>query len=1218
MIGKTWNQRLLSLLCLSAALILVALPAQAQDTSVTGKVVDQGKAVIPGVIVTLTSSTGAERTVETDPTGVYRFLNLRPGTYQLKAELQGFKTAVVDSVVLLVDTPGTIDLEMEIGEITELVTVEANAAKLNVTDATLGNAFEGVRIRELPLESRNVANLLSLQPAVTETGYVSGARSDQSNLTLDGIDVNEQQQGTAFETVLRVSPDSVQEFRVTTSTPDATMGRSSGGQVSLVTRTGTNEYHGSLYYFHRNTVTTANTFFNNRIGEKTPKLLRNLFGGSFGGPIIKDRMFFFYNYEGRRDAKETSVINAVPLAVLGQGAVKYNNDAGGVTTLTTEDINRIYPAGANPAAIAVLAEAAGKYPSNDSGIGDGLNYGGFRFNAPLPLKHNAHTATLFFNLDEQARHTLSLRGNYQHDLEAGAPRFPDSPGTDLWSHPLGYTASHTWTISPKVVNTFRFGVTRQAFSDQGDSSNNSINFRFVYSPRDFSRTLSRLTPVYNIVDDIAWVKGNHTWQFGTNIRLIRNTRDSFSGSYDSAVTNPSFYENSGAVLSNPIPDIAGNVAGFQAGLTAVIGRFSQYSGNYNFDASGSLLDSGLPVSRDFATEEYEFYAQDTWRVRPSLTLTFGMRYSLNTPVYESNGLQVKPTVSLGGYFEKRKASSAQGMPFWDPFEVDLAGPANNRPGFYQMDTNNFAPRASAAWSPSFENSFLQKIFGTGQKSVFRGGFAMSYDRIGSRLAVTFDLNNTLGFSSSDTISANTYNVSDNPGPRFTGFDQDVRSLPGLVIPDSLVFPLMTPADGRQRIESTLDDSLTTPRQYQWNFSLAREFDHGFTVEASYIGRSGRDLLATRDIMHLNNLVDAESGMDWYTAGGMLQDARLADTPIDTITPIPYFENLFPGFRGNNAFGYETSTSNVFHMISRDGWDYPDYTYIQLVLDDEGKYENAFFHPQYAALATWSTVGYSDYHAGTLSLKQRLSSLSLDLNYTFSKSTDIGSSLERSGTYDALIQNPLRPKDMHAISTFDITHILNSNTMWELPLGSGRRFMNSLHPVANALLGGWQLTGVFRWNSGRAQDAPIDAQIWATNWNAQSNGIRVRPIDASPTKAGDHPNFFSDAEFAYQSFRNARPGETGDRNIFRRGGYFVLDFGLSKSFQMPFAEGHRIQIRWEVFNATNTQLLAGPAGGRSGYGFDLDPFMGSPGPDFGFVNATQGDPRVMQFAFRYDF
>lgn len=1221
--------KLLSALAVAVAGLLLCLPAFAQVSSVSGKVLDPQGAVIPGVTVTMTSARGVERTATTNEVGFYQFLQVAPGTYTLKAELSGFKTAVVPDVELLVDTPRTLDIRLEIGQLSETVTVEAGAIKLNTTDATLGNTFEAKRIIELPLESRNVANLLSLQPGVTQSGYVTGARSDQSNLTLDGIDVNNQQEGTAFETVLRVNPDSVQEFRVTTAATTATQGRSSGGQVSLITRTGTNEWRGAAYEYHRNTVTTANDFFNNRSGVQRPKLIRNLFGASLSGPVKRDRVFFFYNYEGRRDAKETIVSNPVPTASLGRGEVKYPNTAGGITTLTTADINRIYPAGVNPIAVNVLKEAAAKYPANDPGLGDGLNYSGFRFNAPLPVKYNAHTATLSFNLNQSASHILTLRGNYQHDNEAGAPRWPDTPGTNRWSHPVGIAATHTWTVNPKLVNTLRAGLTRMAFSQQGDSSENAISFRFVFAPRNFSRTLSRVTPVWNFVDDLAWVHGNHTWQFGVNARIISNNRVSFTNSYDSAVANPSFYDLSGDVLTDPITDLAGNKAGVQAGLTAVIGRYSQYSGNYNFRRDGSVQAPGQGVDREFATNEYEFYAQDTWRVRPDFTLTLGLRYAISTPVWETNGFQVKPSLGLSQFFEKRKAYAKAGVPFNELFSIDLAGPANGRPGFYEMDKNNLAPRLAFAWSPTFDNGLLKKLFGTGQKSVFRGGFAVAHDRIGSQLAVSFDLNNALGFSSTQTIAANTYNVTDRLAPLFTGFNQNIRTMPGsrLTPPSKLTFPLQFPADEDQRIEMSLDDSLVTPVNYTWNFSIAREFGRGLTVEASYLGRAARNLLATRDIMQMNNLVDPKSGVDFYTAMLALIKLREQNAAITSVPKIPYFENIVPRLAGTySVLGTPTAltaTQAAYRRIARTavgGRNTADYTFVQLLWDDGYGYaDNLFFHPQVAALAVWSTVGYSDYHAGTLTVRQRLSSLNFDLNYTFSKSLDIGSGLQTSGSYGAaLIQNSLLPQDMRAPSDFDMRHIVNANMLWELPFGKGRRYLNAMHPVANGLLGGWQLTNVFRWNSGLPQSAPFDAQVWATNWNAQSWGFQLKDIKASPTKAGKHPNFFTDPVAAYRSYRNAYAGETGGRNTLRETGYVCLDFGIAKSFTMPWSEGHRVQFRWEVFNATNTQTLAGPNRTRAGFGLDVDPYLGSPAPDFGNIISIKGEPRIMQFALRYDF
>ncbi|HYP53255.1 MAG TPA: hypothetical protein VEQ42_06920, partial [Pyrinomonadaceae bacterium] len=516
------------------------------------------------------------------------------------------------------------------------------------------------RITELPLNANNVVGLLSLQPGVTRDGYVNGGRSDQANVTLDGIDVNEQQRGLdvvtdeAFASVLRSTRDSLQEFRVTTTNANAEQGRSSGAQVSLVTRSGSNDWHGTLYETHRNTVTTANDFFNNATGRYTaddlavqrgvarvgderaprPQLLRNVFGGSIGGPVKKDRAFFFFTYEGLREASETTVVREVPLPSLGRGEVRYRTDDG-VRTVTPADIAGFFPAtgGVNPDALAVIAAAASRYPANDTSVGDGLNTGGFRFNAKTPARLNTYITRFDFNLND--RQTLFLRGNYQNDTVTrnvyGGPDcgidftadnvqcFPDTPRLTIWNHPYGVAAGHTWTATNNVVNRFTYGLTRAAFTDAGESTENRVTFRFVFAPSGFRRSLSRTTPVHNFVDDVSWTRGNHTFGFGGNVRLIRNNRTGFGASFDDAVVNPSFYASSGAVLlrdadRNPLfPDLVGNSSDLRDALATVIGRFSQYSANLVYDGSGQLQAVGTPTERSFATEEYELYWQDSWR-----------------------------------------------------------------------------------------------------------------------------------------------------------------------------------------------------------------------------------------------------------------------------------------------------------------------------------------------------------------------------------------------------------------------------------------------------------------------------------------------------------------------------------------------------------------------------------------------------------------------------
>jgi len=938
--------------------------SQTGTSTVTGTVADAQGNLVPGASVTLISEQNGRRTTVTGDNGTYTFASIQPGSYKIEVEAKNFKKSSLSTFQALVDKTSEINVKLDVGQVTETVNVDTSGIEniVNTQDASLGNNFVSQQILQLPLQGRNVANLLSLQPGVTPDGSVAGGRSDQANITLDGVDVNEQQQGTAFTPVLRVNPDSVDEFRVTTSNPDASKGRSSGAQISLITKSGTNQFHGALYEYHRNTVTTANDYFNNLAGVERPKLLRNLFGGRLSGPILKDRLFFFYNYEAMREAKGVSVVRTVPLPSLAAGNLRFVDTAGVTRTITTAQINSFTSNGnavvdVNPISLAVLAGAASHYSANDSTVGDGLNVGGYRFNASQPVKLNAHTARLDWTITNNQKHQLSLRGNYQQDITGGVPQFPDTPTPNTWSHPLGLAATYTWLVSSNKTNRFSYGLTRLAFSNQGDSNNNAITFRGIFSPTSFARTFARVNPTQNFTDDFTWIKGNHSIQFGTNIRIIRNKRDNSANSFDNAVTNYSYYSGSGSVVLTPINQyLAANFgtslasnwttnAGYA--LTALFGRLSQYSALYNFDLTGKALPSGTPITREFATEEYDWYGQDIWKFKPNLTLTLGLRYGLSRPVYETQGYQVTPNIPLEQYFEQRVAASAQGQNFTDPITMNLAGPKNNAPGFYKMDKNNFQPRVAVAWSPKFESGWLSKFFGEKEQSVIRGGFAITNDYFGQQLATSFDTNNKLGFSSSRDISANAYNVLDcavststcRPAPLYTGPGMSIKTLPNIVAPGSLTFPQLQPSDQKRRIESSLDSNLQSPINYSWNVSYGRQLPGKMYLDVSYVGRLARHLLVTRDVMQPNNLTDTKSGQTYYQAATILEIQRRAGVPISQIKSLPFFDNLFtPGTLDTNPnvgqFSGLTNTQTAYAFFDPNiGYDAGnDWTYLQDQLD----------------------------------------------------------------------------------------------------------------------------------------------------------------------------------------------------------------------------------------------------------------------------------------------
>lgn len=1284
--------------------------AQTGTSTIRGTVTDPQGRVVSNANVTLTNSgTNATRTTTTTEAGGYVFDLITPGDYKIDVDSRGFKKQSVSAVHALIGKPVDIDIQLEVGTTSEVVEVTSTSQEVlvNTQDATLGNNFINQQITQLPLEARNIVDLLSLQPGATKEGYVTGARADQSNVTLDGVDVNNAQTGNAeiprstnalvlgqMDTdrgnittgpVLRLNSEAIEEFRVTTANGNANQGRSSGSQINLVTKAGTNRLHGSGFETYRSRGFTSNDWFSNHatdpFGNYSPlaraELVRNTFGGGIGGPIVKNRAFFFYSYEGRRDSSAQPVTRVVPLANLGQGEIKYkycvDADCNAIATnaLDAGQVAEAYNiAGINPLAVAALQDAATRYPANDVSQGDGLNTSGFRFNALTPVSLNSHVAKLDFNLT--SNQTAFFRVNVIKDDQTLPRWLPDSTPPQIWNHPRGLAAGHTWTIGNRWVNNFRYGYTRQAFSQFGDSSGNDVFFRFVFQPNGQQHTLHRVTPVHNFTDDISYIRGNHNFQFGTNIRKINNSRISYAAAFDSALTNPSFYFGGGETESTTFQNylIANDLPGgecdtcldspseVQNAATALIGRLSEYHANLTYGIDKQLASVGTPSNRNFATQAYDFYAQDTWKARHNLTLTLGLRYSLERPVYETQGFEVRPGVPLSTYFAQRVAASQQGNNFDDPLVINLSGPANNGPSMYDWDKNNFQPRVAFAWSLDSQS-----------KSVLRGGFALTNDYYGQALAVDWDLNSTLGFTESSNINANTFSTDDpgNLAPLFTGYNQDVRTSPAVdfltpVIQPSLTFPLQVDQDQGERIEQSVDSKLRAPREYVWNLTFERQLPANSVLTLSYIGRSARGLLARRDVMAFNNVRDPASGMTWYQAGTALEKQRQQGIDTSQVATIPFFENLFPtGLASimNDTFGLEPqcvffddpnlfsgfdpawSNTQVFYAMQSRTPANPcaffagnDWTDTEAIMDQVLAFVGAptrFMQSQYGSLSAWSTIGNSNYNALALSLRTRLSSLTMDFNYTWSHSMDDASGLQSEGAFGnnasngAFIVNPLRQQDNYANSDFDVRHVINANAVWQMPFGKGRAFLSGAPKVVDAIFGGWQLAGIFRWNSGLPTYSPFDDTRWATNWNVQAFVTPVRPVspcNSRPTTSTETPKMFGscDTTTIYQTFRNAYPGETGPRNYLRLPGYIDLDLGLAKTWTMPWNEGHKLQLRWDVFNVTNTQHFGAVDGSRTGIGVVRDPALRSASPPDNWSNfvATQGNVRVMQIGARYAF
>lgn len=1241
-------------------LLLVATPGiglAQSGTSISGVLSDPQGARVPGATITLLNkSTGASRTAISDETGAYAFPQLSPGKYSIKAELQGFKTVVADDVEAPIGVTTRADLKFtEVGGITETVTVRGTTANVNTTDATVGNTFSENQIRQLPMEGRNVVGLLSLQPGVTyigdtenaRNGSVNGGKSDQANVALDGVDVNDQQRGLAFTSVLRVTLDSIQEFRVTTTNALADQGRSSGAQVSLVTKSGTNNWHGSAYEYHRNTVTTANEFFNNSSGVKRPALLRNVFGASAGGPFVKDRFFIFANYEGRRDARADSAVRTIPGADMRNGILRYVRTGGQQVVLQPDDIRRLDPGGIGPSAAALAVFKTFPLP-NDNTVGDGINTFGYRFTSPIHLKYDTYIARLDYNLTADTKHALFWRGNLQNDRRTGLQQFPDTQSNETnLENSKGFALGYTYLIKPSLTNSFRWGFTRQGVETSGAAPGIPIiSFRTLSDRFGTTRSSGRILPVQNFVDDVIWVRGTHTIGLGANLRFIRNDRFNFANSFHSASTNASWLVGTGADL-RPADIISGGVA-FSDAMMATLGIISQVNARYNYEKTGNAQPAGSPVLRRYGADEYEGYIQDSWRARSNLTLTFGVRYLLGSPPYETNGTQVAPTPSLGEWFNLRGTNMLNGIPSnaAPVVKVDLAGPKNGKPGFYDWDKNNFGPRFAFAWSPGFTDGWMRSLLGGPGKSAIRGGFSLTYSHIGSSLAISFDQGGSFGLSTGLTNPSSTQTSA--TAPRFTGQGQ----LPAALLPPAPPggFPQIPPVAGQPgtfAITQSIDNTIRTPYTMQMNFSIQRELGAGFSFEAAFVGALGRSLLVNSDLAMPLDLKDLASGDTYFSAATKLVQGARNGATFDTIQRIPYWENLFPDIAANQAAalavlngrfragqpllaaGTPISATQFMYRVFNN-YAGPDYTTGLQEIDvicrplsvggrapcsKFGAY--SLFNDQYSALSGWRSIMNSNFHSLQVLLRKRFSKgMQFDFNYTFSKSFDLASSVERDGSFSGFLVNSWSPGQRRAVSDFDLHHSVNLNYVAELPFGRGKAFAGNVASWADQIIGGWQFSGIYRQTSGLAVGVG-NGRFWPTNWNITGFATRTGniPLTATTKNAAPAlgtgtagPNIFPNPATALTAYRNTDPGETGTRNDLRGDGYFGIDMGLAKSFRLPW-ENHRIQFRWEVFNLTNTVRF-------DVYSLTLD--LGSGRANFGKYSNTLTNPRVMQFALRYEF
>jgi hypothetical protein len=1315
--------------------------AQSGTTSVRGTVTDPAGAVVPDATIILSSAEIAVNlTTQTDKNGFYQFQAVRPATYVMTVSASGFAIFKQSDLVLLVSTPATSDIQLQVASGATTVEVQAATQTINTQDATIGNAFDSRQILALPFEGRDAAGVLSLQPGVTfvgtnpddnvdtRNGALNGGRSDQANITLDGVDNNQQARGTAFQGAVRSTLDSIEEFRVTTIGDNADQGRSSGGQVTLVTKSGTNTFHGALYEQNRPTVTAANDWFNkqaelsNGLPNVPGKVIRNTFGGSLGGPIKKDRLFFFGTYEGQRLAENQQVQRNVPSPNLQDGVVLYPcapvlNPDGTVNV----PANVVCPGGSNglppvvgfsgktytfapgtngvgPAQIAamddkcaglgtcpngpgvnnLIANGQGtgvfqQYPTANSSAcanADGFNISCFSFSAPNPTRLNTTIVKLDYNLNRSGTHRVFLRGNYQTDKTAQPPQFQGLPPNNVVRDTSrAIAAGYTATFSSTLVNNFRFGLTRQSQDNLGIENLPLVTFRFFDDLHPSVASVSPTTsftrkfhiPVYNWLDDVSWTKGKHTLQFGTNIRRITNSRATDQSNINFASTNPSLLAAQAAggggsldpaAFGFPAVDPA-NANPYNNAVANAVGVIGEVVGQYNRTAKNVAIPAGALVPKDFRSWESDFYFQDVWHVRPTLTLTAGLRYSLLQPVYELSGNQVSPDQNLNQFVSNRSQAMALGQTFDETITYSPSGQANGKKPFWPWDYKNFGPRLAFAYAPNPSGGLWQSLFGSSGKTSIRGGFAIVYDHFGTALTDTFDQNGSFGLN---TVVGNPASVQTlDGGARFTGLNNiPTSSLDGVLLqpapsgPFPYTPPVSTLGTPLQQITFGFDTKLRTPYSETFDFSISRELPGGLTLEAAYVGRFAHQLLQQRDLAMPLDLKDPKSGADYFAAATQLAKLAQANTPVSQVPNIAYWQNLFPnaagvngsycgdgnlalnhgGAPGNGTLANPTATQAMYEMFFCnwgaatfgasnfvnvfDSFCFPACTNLNGM---DTPY--VFYNTEFSALYAWSSMGNSSYNAGQFMLRSRnMHGLQFDFNYVLSKSLDVGSDSERVaafGGFSAII-NTWSPKQLRSVSDFDTRHQINSNWVYDLPFGRGKRFGHDWNRAANTFLGGWQIAGIYRWTSGFPFGVPAGG-TWNTNFQLSGNTVLTGAVHEGLTYVDGQPFAFNigganvdPTKYWNSVLRLPYPGESGQRNIFRGQGFFGIDAGINKTFSIT--ERQAIRFSAYAYNLTNSV--------RFDPGTLINNSALTNPSSIGLYSGTLTKPRVMEFALRYSF
>ena len=1237
---------------LLAVCFCLHLGAQENTATLTGVVTDPSGAAIPNVTVTLTNpQTDSTYKTVSNGAGSYTFTEVKPGPgYNLIFEAQGFEKEAVADLYLNIAATRIQNAQMRVGQTQETVTVSAanQTVTLDTTDATVGNNFQVQYLNDLPIEDRsNPSALFTQQPGITLDGAATGARVDQDRVTLDGLDVNDLATGEFGVIVANAPVDSVQEFRGMVAGALSTSGPGGGGQFDLVTKSGTNAFHGDANEYHRDTDLEANSWFNNNAGVGRAPLIRNQFGGGVGGPIWHDRAFFYFDYNGRRDTLSNAVNQTVPLDSYRNQIITYCNNTSTAQSCNASTLSAAQAASLDPQGVGwnqnLVSVLNSRYPhANNAQVGDGLNTGGFQFNAPFPYTENDFVGRVDYNLTQKMKIDGVGHWTRTNGTES-AIQFPGDPET----HPFldqsySWVVGHTWTISGNKINQFYGGEVQEDYSFPNSYNptgatqwqtfgGNGTGGAILTSPYGSAiNAQGRTYPIPMIRDNFTWIKGNHSITFGGTFKwpdpldytiLNYNTPTLGLGGHTTSLAVPT-----GTPSLRPSDIGSGNATAlYDSAYALALAPITATDATFYYNSSLSPIPQGTAQTHRYKYKELEGYVSDTWKVTPTLTVTYGLQWQFFGVPYDSSGIEAVPQFVGGSqkfnfqnYFDDRVAQSKQGISgnLTVPLiQYVLGGKANHGPNYYQPQYDNFAPKFAFAWNPSFD-----------RKTVWSGGANLVYDQTvvnavqyqESQYSYLFQASNPTNFGTVGNAYASLQADS-----RFGGFNAPPPppAAPTITLPylpyvqgtgaSAVPYGL---ADGA--FNETIDPQLKTPYSISYNFGWQHQFPQGYLLRTMYAGRLGRRLLAQVDASQLIDFPDSKSGQ---TMAQAFSNISLEVRNGQPVTTQPWYEDVLPAGSGA-AYGFPNNTQLVAYgagaYVPRG--DFADTT---ALLAGAGVLPpNIGMDAQFAENTFYTNQGMSAYNGLLTTLHKNVGyGLQFDVNYTWSHSIDNVSVVANApaiGGY-GFICDEIRPRECRANSDFNVSNNLTGNVLYALPVGRGQAIAGNAPYWLNEAIGGWEISGLPSWHTGNVYFAGANAFVagYANNAAAILTSGSTADMKVHLTGGKGQPLFAFPNHEAVRSEYTGPIGFTiGSRNNLYGPRFFDLDLGLGKTFPL-YKERVNLKFRADAFNATNHVNFANP---------NAD--ITEANQPFGLISGTTTNdlynpgenPRVLQGALRVEF